>query len=112
LERFGGHFAVSFLEKNLDSGFRFFELFVALALKSNALLKELHSFIKGKLRAFQFANDFFEARQRTLKIGLLWGLGFSRCRLIHADPFVRTLQAVHPDSKTRGGEKEKFRIRA
>jgi hypothetical protein len=80
LERLGHQFPVRFLQQNLDAAFGFFELLLALARKLDAFLEKLHGFVERELRAFQAPDDFFEAREGLLKIGLLGRLwSFYRC---------------------------------
>jgi hypothetical protein len=76
LERLSDEFSVGFLQQNLDAAFGFFELLLALARKLDAFLEKLHGFVERELRAFQAPDDFFEAREGLLKIGLLGRLRF------------------------------------
>ena len=71
LEGLGGEFPVGLLEENLDTAFGFFELLLALAGKGDAFLEEFHGFVESELRAFEAADDFFEACEGLFKIGLL-----------------------------------------
>jgi hypothetical protein len=71
LERFGGEFSVGLLQENLDTGFGFFELLLALAGKADAFFEEFHGVIERELRVFEFADDFLEAGKRAFEVGLL-----------------------------------------
>jgi hypothetical protein len=44
---------------------------LALAGKRNALFEELHGIVERELRAFETADNLFEASKGALKIGLL-----------------------------------------
>ena len=83
VERFGYYFAVGFSEEDLYFTFGFFELFLAFGGKGYAFFKEFHGVVERKLRAFEFADDFFEAREGALEIGLLWRIGFLGSRCVH-----------------------------
>src|SRR6267143_1188791 len=76
IKRFGGELAVSFFEQDFHAAFRFFQLFLAFSRECHTFLEKLHGVIQGKLRALQTSNDFFEASERTLEIGLLRRFGF------------------------------------
>jgi hypothetical protein len=84
IERFGGEFAVGFFEKDFDAAFGFFELLLAFALESDTFFKEFHGVVERELRGLEPADDFFEARERTLEVRLLGRLRFFWCRGIHA----------------------------
>jgi hypothetical protein len=75
-ERFGDEFAVGLLEENFDAAFGFFELLLAVAGKGDALFEKLHGLVERKLRAFEAANDLFEAREGLFEFRFLGGLGF------------------------------------
>src|SRR5450759_4014407 len=79
-KRFGCQFSVGLLQQNFNTPFGFFELFLALARKSHAFFKKLHSIVERELRTLQAANYFFQAREGTLKIWFLRYLWFFRCR--------------------------------
>jgi hypothetical protein len=76
IERLGAEFAVGFFQKNFDAAFGFFKLLLAFAGESDALFEEFHGVVERELRAFEAADDLFEASERALKIGLLGWLGF------------------------------------
>jgi hypothetical protein len=75
IERLGGQLSIRFFEEDFDAAFGFFELLLAFARKGDAFFKEFHSVVEGELRAFEAADDFFEADEGLLEIGLLRGLG-------------------------------------
>jgi hypothetical protein len=60
-EGLGDDPAVSFLEKDFDFAFGFFELLLAFGGKGYALFEELHGVVERELRTLQFADHFFEA---------------------------------------------------
>ena len=82
-EGLGDDSAVSFLEKDFDFAFGFFELFLAFGGKGDALFEELHGIIERELRTLQFADYFFEPRQAALEVGLLGRIGFLGSRCVH-----------------------------
>src|SRR5712692_3716158 len=84
VESLGGEFAIRFFEKNFDAAFCLFELFLAFAGERHAFFEESHRIVQRKLRAFEPADDLFEAGERALEIGLLWRFGLFGCRGIHA----------------------------
>ena len=79
LEWLGHEFSIGFLQQDFDAAFGFFELLLALARKLDAFLEKFHGFVERELRALQAPDDFFEAGERLLKIGLLGRFRFS-CR--------------------------------
>jgi len=83
VERFGYYFAVGFSKEDFYFTFGFFKLFLTLGGKGYAFFKELHSVVERKLRTFEFADDFFEAREGALEIWLLWRIGFLGSRCVH-----------------------------
>jgi len=83
LERFGDDAAVGFLEQNFDLAFGFFELLLTFGRKRDTLFEKFHGVVERKLRAFQFADHLFEARQRALKIWLFGRFGFLGSRCVH-----------------------------
>lgn len=83
VERFGCYLAVGFSEQDFYFTFGFFELFLAFGGEGYAFFKEFHGVVERKLRTFEFANDFFEARERALEIGLLGRFGFLGSRCVH-----------------------------
>ena len=83
VERFGNNFAVGFSEQDFYFAFGFLELFLAFAGESHAFFEEFHGVVEGKLRAFEFADDFFEAREGALEIGFLGWIGFFGSRCVH-----------------------------
>jgi hypothetical protein len=88
-KRLRHQFAVRLLQQNLDLALGLFQLLLAFARQFNALFKEFHRFIKRKLRAFQFANDFFETRERALEVWLFLRFWSFRSWSIHAAFFKR-----------------------
>src|SRR6266849_8004022 len=76
LEGLGDEFAIGFLQQDFHAPFRFFQLFLALAGKGHAFLKQFHGFVECELWAFQAAHYFLEARQGLLKVGLFHRLRF------------------------------------
>src|SRR6267154_1912484 len=60
IERLGGKLAIGFLEEDFHAPLRLFELLLALPRQRDALFKQFHRVIQGKLRAFQSADDFLE----------------------------------------------------
>jgi hypothetical protein len=75
VEGLGGNFAVGFFEEDFDAAFGLFELLLAFAGKSDAFFEELHGVVERKLWGFQAADDFLEASEGTLEIGLLGRFG-------------------------------------
>src|ERR1043166_7197243 len=69
IEGFGDDFAVGLAEENFDLAFGFFELLLALAGECDAFFKEFHGIVERKLRAFEFANNFFETREAAFEVG-------------------------------------------
>ena len=82
-ERFRDDFSVSFSEKDFDFAFGFFELFLAFGGERNAFFEELHGVIERELRAFEFAHDFFEAREAAFEVGLFGWVGFFGSCCVH-----------------------------
>src|SRR6267143_485241 len=76
IKRLRRKLAVGFLEEDFYAAFRLFQLFLAFSRECHTFLEKLHGVIQGKLRALQTSNDFFEASERTLEIGLLRRFGF------------------------------------
>src|SRR5205814_7054591 len=60
-----------------------FQILLAIARELHALFKQFHRVIERKVRAFELADDFFQARQRAFKIRLLYAVGFFYRTLIH-----------------------------
>jgi hypothetical protein len=83
VERFGYYFAVGFSEEDFYFTFGFFKLFLTLGGKGYAFLKEFHRVVERKLRTLELADDFFEAREGALEIGLLGRIGFVGSRCVH-----------------------------
>jgi hypothetical protein len=79
IEGFGGEFAVGLFEQDFHAAFGFFELFLAFAGEFNALFEKFHGVVEGKLRTFETADDFFEAGEGALEIGLFCWFRFFRC---------------------------------
>jgi hypothetical protein len=76
VKRLGGELAIGFLEEDFYAAFRFFQLFLTFTRQRYAFFKQLHGVVQRKLRAFQAADDFFQARKGTLEIWLLRWLRF------------------------------------
>jgi hypothetical protein len=72
-EEFGNQLAIGFLEKYFDATFGFFELLLTFAREADAFFKKLHGVVKGELRAFQFADYFFQASEGAFKVGFFCG---------------------------------------
>ena len=70
IEGLGGEFAVGFLQQNFDAAFGVFELLLAFAGERDTFFEEFHGVVERELRAFQAADDFFEASERFLEVGL------------------------------------------
>src|ERR1700676_348988 len=80
IERLRGQFAAGLLEQNFYFALGIFQMFLAVAGELHAFLKKFHGLVERKVRALQLPDDFFQARQRMLEIGLLRGIGlFRRC---------------------------------
>jgi hypothetical protein len=75
VEGLGGNFAVGFFEEDFDAAFGLFELLLALAGKSDAFFEELHGIVERELGRLEAADDFLEASEGTLEIGLLGRFG-------------------------------------
>jgi hypothetical protein len=75
VEGFSGNFAVGFFEEDFHAAFGFLELLLAFAGKGDTFFEELHGIVEGKLWAFEAADDFLEASEGTLEIGLLGRFG-------------------------------------
>jgi len=80
---FGDDSAVGFLEKDFDFAFCFFELLLAFGGKGDSFFKKFHGVVERKLRAFQFADDFFESREAAFEVGFLGRIGFFGYRCVH-----------------------------
>jgi hypothetical protein len=72
-EGFGNQLAIGFLEKYFDATFGFFELLLTFAREADAFFKKLHGVVEGELRAFEFADYFFEASEGAFEIGFFCG---------------------------------------
>jgi len=83
IEGFGDDFAVGFAEKDFNFAFGFLELLLAFAGKSDAFFEEFHGVVERELRTFEFADDFLEAREAALEVGLFGGIGFFGGGSIH-----------------------------
>src|ERR1043166_5438620 len=83
-EGFGDEPAVSFLEKDFDFAFSFLELLLAFGRKPDTFFEEFHRIVEGKLRALEFADYFFKAREAALEVGLFGRFGFLWSLRIHA----------------------------
>ncbi len=83
VERFGNNFTVGFSKEDFYFAFGFLQLFLAFGGESHAFFEELHGVVQRKLRAFEFADDFFETREGALEIGLLGWIGFFGSRCVH-----------------------------
>lgn len=83
IERLGGELAVCFFQKNFYAAFSLFELLLAFAGKRDTFFEELHGIVEGKLWAFEAADDFLEASERALEVGLFRRLGFFWRGLVH-----------------------------
>ena len=80
IEGFRRHFAAGFLEQNFHFALGLLQIFLAIARELHAFFEQLHGFVERKIRAFQFSDNLFEARERIFKIRLLRGFGlFCRC---------------------------------
>ena len=107
-EGFGNDSTVGFPEENFDFAFGFFELLLAFGGKSDAFLEQFHRIVEGKLRAFEFADHLFEAREAALKIRLFRRIGFFRCGCVHA-AFLRTSGNLYQSGRNslrQGGERK------
>src|SRR5262249_18777680 len=65
-----------------------FKLFLAFPREGNAFLKKFHRIVERKLRAFEFADDFFEARKRLFKFRLLCRFRFFCYWSVHSSSLV------------------------
>src|ERR1700694_4416452 len=75
-----GQLAAGLLEPNFPFALGLFQVFLAIAGELHAFLEKFHGLVERKVRALQLSDDFFQARQRMLEIGLLRGIGlFRRC---------------------------------
>src|SRR5258708_5158036 len=76
IEGVGHQPALPLLQEDFDSPLGFLQLLLALAGERYALFEQLHRIVQGELRTFQAADDFLEAGERALKIGLFRGFRF------------------------------------
>src|ERR1700730_1101955 len=75
-ERFGCEFAVRFLQQDFYTALGLFQLLLAFARKLHPFFQQFHGLIQRELRAFEAAHNFFQARQRALKVRLLRSFWF------------------------------------
>src|SRR5258708_1356607 len=75
IERLSGKLAIGFFQENFNPALGFLDLFLAFAREGFSLFEELHGVVERDLRTLEAADDFFEAREGTLKIGLLRRFG-------------------------------------
>ena len=61
LKHFCGQFAIGFLQQNLYSPFRFFQLLLAFPRKVHAFFKQFHGLVQRKLRTLHSPHDFFKS---------------------------------------------------
>src|SRR6267143_4237960 len=76
IEGLGHKLAICFLQEDFHATLRLLQLLLALAGERYALFEQLHRIVQGELRTFQAADDFLEAGERALKIGLFRGFRF------------------------------------
>ena len=76
IKRFRRHFAAGLFEQNFHFAFGLLQVFLAIARKLHAFFEQLHGVVERKVRAFELANDFFQARQGTFKIRFFRGVAF------------------------------------
>src|SRR6266481_2217612 len=76
IEGLGDQPAIRFLQDDFDSTLGCLQLLLALAGERYTLFEQLHRIVQGELRTFQAADDFLEAGERALKIGLFRGFRF------------------------------------
>src|SRR6266566_3811219 len=69
IERLVGKLAIGFLQEDFHAALGFFQLLLALAGERDALFEQLHRLVQRELRAFQAADDLFQANKGTLKVG-------------------------------------------
>src|SRR6266446_4638791 len=69
IERLGGKLAIGFLQEDFHAALGFFQLLLALAGERDALFEQLHRLVQRELRAFQAADDLFQANKGTLEVG-------------------------------------------
>ena len=75
IEGFRGHLAAGLLEQNFHFALGLLQVFLAIARELHAFFEQLHGIVERQIRALQFADDLFQARERIFKIGLLRGFG-------------------------------------
>src|SRR5712692_5613189 len=75
IERLSGKLAIGFFQENFNAALGFLELFLAFAREGYSFFEEFHGVVERDLRALEAADDFFEAREGTLKIRLLRRFG-------------------------------------
>jgi len=73
LEGLDGEIAAGALHQNFHAPFGLLELFLAIARKDHTFLEKFHGFVKRKICVFEFADDFFQTRQRPFKFRFLRG---------------------------------------
>ena len=76
IERLGGELAIGFFQQDFDATFGLFKLLLAFAGKGHAFFEKLHGIVERELRAFEAADDLFEASEGALKVRLLGRFGF------------------------------------
>src|SRR6267142_1222080 len=76
IEGLGRKLAIRLLQEDFHSTLRFLQLLLALTGERDALFEQLHRVVQGELRTLQAADDFLEASEGALKIGLFRGFGF------------------------------------
>src|SRR6202521_5578557 len=84
VKRFGGEFAIGFFQENFDAALGFLQLFLAFAGEHDAFFEKFHGIIERDLRTLEPADDFFQAREGTLKIGLFRRFRVLGGRGVHA----------------------------
>ena len=102
-ERFRDDFSVSFSEKDFDFAFGFFELLLTFGGKGDTFFEKFHGVVERELRAFEFADDFFEAREAAFEVGLLGRIRFFGYRCVH--------EIFAGNSLRHGGERRQVRSR-
>jgi hypothetical protein len=75
IERLSRKLAIGFFQENFNAALCFLELLLAFAREGYSFFEKFHSVVERDLRTLEAADDLFEARERTLKIGLLRRFG-------------------------------------
>src|SRR5216684_585509 len=76
IEGLGRKLAIRLFQEDFHSPLRLLQLLLALTGERDALFEQFHRIVQGELRTFQPADDFLEASERALKIGLFRRFGF------------------------------------